>query len=419
MVGTTGNAASVRQRRDFLAELCWRLERIAVAESASAHLASRGTSFAILPMWLWRPPALDMGRKGAGLVPVRVTYTRRGTAVGPVVPAPLNRRVTVCWWARGAGWDLSGQLVLVPGGDGHGCASPDQSATLARLPTEMPALLAGHSDGGGERRLVTLIANGEQARWELLNELSTMARKYLWRARAKFLGAVQDGEMVAPWQPEMAPAELTKDDIERLADEIILGTGDKPSRADGLIERCLLPSTFEAVDPLRYVSVSLRCAASQAFARQIGDPAAGVEVRRIADMLSLPKHRPLTNEEVELVIKTYRTAHPGDPLGKERALRALRFRPGSPVQPRPHYVQPAPELSPVDTTIKTLVQACRQEGGSDLADVAQRWLSGAVEGDEPDVQALASELWLPPAEVAALLAQARAIAASLMEGAAA
>lgn len=408
--------------RDFLAELCWRLERIAVAESASAHLASRGTSFAILPMWLWRPPALDMGRKGAGLVPVRVTYTRRGTAVGPVVPAPLNRRSTVCWRARGAGWDLSGQLVLVPGSDSPGDGSGDLGRLTAptRASTELPQLICARNwQSDARRHLTELAADAEQARWELLDELTTMTKKYLWRARARFLGAVQDGEMLAPWQPEMAPAELTKDDIERLADEIILGNGDKPSRADGLIERCLLPSTFEAVDPLRYVSVSLRCAANQAFARQIGDPAAGVEVRRIADMLSLPKHRPLTDEEVELVIKTYRAVHPGDPLGKERALRALRFRPGSPVQPRPRSVQPAPELSSVDTTIKTLVQACRREGGSDLADVAQRWLSGAVEGDEPDVQALASELWLPPAEVAALLAQARAIAASLMKGAAA
>ena len=81
--------------RDFLADFCWHLGRMVVGKAAAGLASCRRAGAAVLPVWVWLPPNMDMGRKGTGLVPVRVAY---GDDC-PVVLVPPNGTVEVPWRA--------------------------------------------------------------------------------------------------------------------------------------------------------------------------------------------------------------------------------------------------------------------------------------------------------------------------------
>ena len=509
---------------DYLAALCWRLGRMVAGNAAAAlqeRLITQGPTgdiagdgphqagVAVLPVWVWLPPKVDMGRKGAGLVPVRLTYQRLGAAQQPITPAddiqtsdtqpedvrdngpihlvPAGGDVEVAWRARGAGWDTSGTLSLRPGPLSPALSGPDGRTSSHNRPRHAPASCPGRSPigarpspdgmpqdilpptspvalaaGGVLPALDELAQDGGRARWEIITELETMVRKYLWRARSRVLDLVEQGELYIPAQRahggDMPVQRARSSDIslhdggdwlsgpvlDTLADEIVLGPDGRRSRADRLLERCLLPGTFNNVDPLRYVATSLRCTAVQAVQRHLGDPAAGAGVRRVAAQLSVPRDRPLSPEDIQLVLKEFQAAHPKERLGPARAARALEFYTAA-LAPMPaqrhrsngtgarsghnadHSAKPstqrrlhiAPDVT-ASEIVRSIVEHCRSEGGNDLATVAQRWLTAVAAGEDVNIPALAQELWVSPEQARSLMAAAQATAAraSIHDGAA-
>ena len=53
--------------RYFLAELSWRLGPMVVGKAAAGLVSTQRAGAAVLPVWLWLRPKVDMGRKGQGL----------------------------------------------------------------------------------------------------------------------------------------------------------------------------------------------------------------------------------------------------------------------------------------------------------------------------------------------------------------
>lgn len=391
--------------RDFLADLCWRLGRMVIGRAAAGLAPCRPAGAVVVPVWVWLRPNMDMGRKGAGLVPVRVAY---GDDDCPVVLVPPGGVVEVPWRAIGAGWDLSGS-VLVTAGD---VAGLPVMPPYGRVPTSVPiTVVAPVLDVLA--LLSRLVKDGELARWELLEDFTVMARKYIWRSRSGVMHAVECGEMV-----ERGRMRLVRGEVDAMADEIVV-RGDGLSRADRLLGHCLLPTTFAKVDPLRYVAVGLRVAAHQAVRRHIGDPQVGPEVRRIADALALPRHREPTAEEVNLVVKAYGAAHAKARLGRNRAVKALEARTGATVLLEPDPVvadvaEEATELVFVSRTIVTIVACCQVEGGDKLAEVAGHWLPAVASGRKLTLEDLSAELHCGPDTTRRLVRRVQEIATQVM-----
>ena len=130
------------RKRYFLPELCWRLGHMVIGKAAFGLVLPLPAGAAVLPVWIWLRAKADMGRKGRDLVPVRVDY---GTA-GPLVLVPEGGAVVVPWTALGAGWELSGQVLVRAGEQCHsGPGRPPARRTPTSVPTEVltPVLDAG------------------------------------------------------------------------------------------------------------------------------------------------------------------------------------------------------------------------------------------------------------------------------------
>ena len=408
------------RKRDFLAELCWRLGRMVIGKAASGSVPCHPAGAAVLPVWIWRRAKANMGRKGRDLVPVRVDY---GTA-GPLVLVPEGGTVVVPWTALGAGWELSGHVLVRAG---EQCRHVPERPPAGRIPTcvpteiEAPVLDAGALAG----YLAGLAKDGDMARWELLEDFGAMVRKYIWRARSSVLHAVAKGELA-----ERESMNLTEADVDAMADGLVFGQGNgKLSRAERLLGRCLLPGTFAGVDPLRYVSAGLKVAARQAVRGYIGDVPAGPEVRRLADELGLPRDRPLAEEELALVIKAYLARHPNVVFGREQACKALGLRTwataqsGNVVRLRREPQPSAPDIAEHVTgalsatqAIALIVEQCRAEGGAFLAEVAQVWLASAADDGSLAAEWVSSQVHHYPRNMSQLIAQVRRIAAQVMTG---
>jgi hypothetical protein len=389
-------------RQDYQGVLCWRLGRMVTGRTAENALATKAKAsrLAVLPVWLWLPPKQDMGRKGQGLAPIQVNYQG-----GPVVLSSSGSEAErVEWTAVGAGWDIGSQLTVGASGE----PAPNPSPT--RSPNELPASVQAEHLGveGVRLRLQALAEDGQAARWELVEELSSMALKYVWRARSAALASLH------PRADGMLEQLFSTEDVQAAADELVLGADGRRSRVDSLLERCLQPRTFERVDPLRYIATSLRCSARQMVNRRLGDPDIGAQVRRLADQLELPTHRELTEEEIHLVKKSYLVHRPSSRLGKARIAAATRPRLISSLAVRPGDEPPSPSVEHVPSIIDQIVGACKAEGGDLLAEVAQCWLSRTAIGDQPTNKDLADELWLDQRQVGWLVTQAREIAARLI-----
>jgi len=425
---------------DYLATTCWRLERYIAGMAAKDAVARLGAAdsapqalVALLPVWVWARPRMDMGRKGSGLVPVRMLYEAEGhgasvamDGASPVVIAEKSG-AAVKWTMCGAGWSSSGSIILK-----EGSTLPERPVRPSRSPIAPPEEVVAVRGALASRLMGSLISDGESATWELRHSMEEAVRKYLWRAYAKFSAMIDAGERIAVRQPgpdaisaivEAGAVEqdmLTPTDIDTIVNEIVLGSHDRPSRVSRLLERCAMPRTFERVDPLRYIAVALRCAADQAMQSYVGDFSFGNEIRRIADSLDLPKDREPSSDEIDHVLKCYKEEHPGKSLGALRVIRALRLRSGlipwsvghSSVQP--DHTDSVISAISIEEIKEILVKRCYAEGGDSLAEVARRWLAATMDGDDLDTSETAKDLLVRQKDVQRLIEDVRRLAGSTL-----
>lgn len=161
-----------------------------------------------------------------------------------------------------------------------------------------------------------------------LDRLADDAHQASWAARMSIEQAVTDAVHAAHTRvrAEISASDtyawplLDETKLAELADRMLLGTdGDPDSRVGRMLERCLAPRAFLRVDPLRYVTVTLRRDAEEEVRTAIGDPRVGRKVRQVA--------RELGTSDVEEIVRAYRQVWPADKLAADRARRALDVGP--------------------------------------------------------------------------------------------
>lgn len=298
-------------RHEWIDELCARLERIVhgqVAERILEHaVPDRDGAVAVAPVWRWVRPRIDMGRKahrldGAPmLMPVRMAWQ----------PAPvvvLTSPTPAAWSMTGLGHYGTGEVTLVP------VHQPTPAPTGDRFPTDGTLDVETLDPAGVRARLQELVDDGRQARWDALMSLEHYVNRAVHHAVVSVSWDVSGA--TAGDQPAWVLDDTGKQTV---ADRMLLGSDDHRSRVDRLIERCLEPSVFVNVDPLRYVVKDLHRSAEAEVRKAIGDPHIGRKIRAV--------QRAMPSASLREVIATYREAHPGDHLSTRRAARALTAGP--------------------------------------------------------------------------------------------
>ena len=243
----------------------------------------------LLPVWVWVLPKISVGRKGQQngsplLLPVRVTFA--GGSVAATGTEPID------WAVEGLGYSVRGTSRIVGDLIELGVCGPQPVRQVV-----------------GAAEVGQVLQAGEMAWWQMLSEFESMVRVYIPRAHSALrseLGSFSGRE---------TPPLLNETDIDVLVDRILLGSNDHPSRAARLIGRCLNGATFRRVDPVRYISSSLRRDAEDEVRKLVGDPYQGAKIRAFAKGQGL--------SDPAAVLEGYTRAYPGDKMGLDRVESAL------------------------------------------------------------------------------------------------
>lgn len=282
---------SDQARHEWVDRLCGRLERILWGEGAAdPHLT--GDWVHPLPVWDWRPPVIDIGRKARRrdgrtmLMPVRIDWT-------PTLLLPArddDTLVTLHWAVSGLGHTGAGTVTVQ-----HTGARSPLRVVDGQWPTSAPP--TAPTPVGGLRQ------DAHTARWEALMSLEGWVEMAVERAVKVVSADLADGVPV-----------LDRTGREQVRDRLLLGV-DGTSRVQRLLTRCTQPDVFAHCDPVRYVTVDLGRAAVEVVRQSVDDPRIGPAVRRLrADMpdASLPE-----------LLAEFRVRHPQADLAMWRAWRSL------------------------------------------------------------------------------------------------
>lgn len=321
-----GGAGRDGARHRWLERWCELLERMWLAQCAQALLArpeelpeGAATVF-VAPMWLWRRAALDVGRKaraadgGTLLMPVRLDWSP-----APVLVIEPGQRATLSWTADGLGWRGQGSTG-VTGTDPGAAPGPSQDwAEARRRPGGPTAAVAAHagrrgvSAGEVTRVLAGLVEDGRVARWSAVQRVEPLVRANLARANT-YLS--HDVCMGGDHHPRPLVGEVTLDTVH---DRLMFGDQGEDSFVFRLLRRCLQVDTFTKVDPLRWLTATIRREAQQTLRGVLGDPHVGSKIRRAA--------RELGDADTVAVLAAYRARHPRDMVGPARVKAALSVAP--------------------------------------------------------------------------------------------
>jgi len=309
------NAADVQDsltgenRHAWIDHFCASLNRIIVGRSAQAVLDAGNlpeqAGVVVAPVWAWLEPKIDMGRKSRNnatgetlLMPVRYDYPE-----GPVLLVTESR--SVAWTAQGLGNEENGTMGLSVG-TGY---SP-QTENLDLTGTNHVHLLPQRKV---EKVLRTLAADGEAASWEMRMGLESM----VVNAVAYAVRSVSFDVMGSNAHDDIQRDAGVLDDAgrQKVIDRMLLGEDSAQGRVAYMIDRCVKPSVFIKVDPLKYVVTDLRRSAEEEIRKQIRDPRIGRKIRAM--------RRAMPDIHLNDFIDVYRERYPGDNLSWRRAVSAL------------------------------------------------------------------------------------------------
>ncbi len=300
-------------RHGWIDELCTRLERVAWGQEAErllTHPEALPDSGALfpLPAWLWVHPGIDVGRKantagGSLLLPVRIVRPDGAVRVVPIGCCERDE-----WSADGMGISESGHtdMVAAPLAEPH-------PGPLDPRRTEITEPCLSRTEL--EKRLHRISRDGLDARWQVLLGLEPYVKAAVNDAHGYVCA-----ELAGPDRHSRPVLDHTG--LELVSNTLLLGSDDTGrtarrgrSAVSRLLDRCLNANTFQRVDPLRYIKVTLRRDAEDAVRVSIGDPRIGSKVRAIS--------RELGTSNIQEVIAVYRRRYPRDELGERRAAAAL------------------------------------------------------------------------------------------------
>lgn len=382
------------ERHGWIDAMCTRFEAIVNGDYAQAilngdygPLPTRG-QIVTLPAWLWGPPTRSVGRKAAARgggtlhLPTRVTWHG-----GPVQVIAAGTETTCEWSAVGVSGSGAGSATLATT---NTAASEINELGTNGLPVRITARAVTRPKM--RKALAELVEAGKAAKWEAIVALEPFVERACARALANISNELGGGPTFE-WEASGATTRVLDNvSVEKVRDEMLLGSDTHPGAVHQLLNRCLRPGSFRNVDPLRYISDSIRRDAEDAMRREIGDPRIGPKVRRMF------RERP-TSTLPEL-LQRYNAAYPADNIGSGRAARALLHEPAAatPFSAVAHrddwsplddlHIEPSFEDSSDDhqeamEELAALLAQKRYRSRMDevIADVAARHLPASLYGD--------------------------------------
>lgn len=303
------------ERHGWLDSWCGLIARIIHGRQAQQALEEGlpgDVAVAALPVWAWARPVTSVGRKGRArdggvlLLPVRVDWSPTALAI---VPAGSEGEYE--FTAAGLGIEQRGRSVLsATGGAGFSAANLD----LGIRPLERSVLPVLTAESAG-RELARIAEDGTTALWEAVTSLETFIERAVLRAHTYISGDVDSGPLLDPGG------------LERVRDNLLFGAegGSGPSSVMRIINRATDPTQFIRVDPQRWLTVELHRDAQQEVRRQVGDPATGSKIRRVARQVGV--HRVTSPADIDRVVAACAVAHPRDRIGRGRVAAALSVGP--------------------------------------------------------------------------------------------
>lgn len=295
--------------------VCGRWHRI-IRGRAAARLLDNGQlprwgAAVDLPSWLWRRPAINVGRKarpGAGggklRLPIRMQWEG-----GPIAVAATNTWQQLVWTAVGMGHTLAGTVTLDVAAslDTVALVDDEQIVATATRPSVAHKTMTA--------KLRSWVRDGELARWEALMGLEPMAWMALKNAATAATAEITNHQRDLGKTAHTGQL-LSDTSLEAVANRLLLGDPDtdKPSAMVRLLDRCLNPHTFVKADPLRYVSLSIRRDADAAVRKALDDPRAGRKIRTV-----IREQNPATPDDL---LRAYKEQFPSDHVGQLSAAKA-------------------------------------------------------------------------------------------------
>lgn len=264
-------------------------------------------AIAVMPSWAWVVPVIDVGKKGHNADGERIAMPSRLVWTGgPVVVLTPGVPVEIEWHLTCLGHDRRGSLTVLFSEDTGVQTTGVEGIDVTPIGREFSSLR--HA----QRLLRAIVNEGKDGRWNLVSSLEVFTNKKLIHANSTV--AAELGEFA-----DHAIATVLDDiAIEELLTEMLYGQGES-SVITRMVDRSLLPETFQSVDPMHYFAVGLRARAEEAIRRRIGDPKIGPKIRRV-----LMRSKATTLDEL---LVAYNEAHPQDSLAKKRAIAALTAGP--------------------------------------------------------------------------------------------
>lgn len=296
-------------RHGWMDRLCSNLAAMIAGRAAADLLESplpEAAALAVLPSWLWAPPAVDVGAKskarGGGTLslPVRLCWLP-----SPVQLIGAEEPTALTWTGSGLGTQGTGVLECTPI---PAALAEDEAPVSGGVDVAVPTRLSAPVYSRHELRseLNRLVEDGRMARWAIITDLEPYVTAAVASAARSAVNELGESDAVGL---------LDQPSLESLSDELLLGCDEGPGPVHRLLEKALVPTTFARVDPQRWFRVALSRDAEQALRRRISDPWVGPRIRAVA--------RDLGTEDVDAVIAAYNRIHPGDRVAVQRVSAAL------------------------------------------------------------------------------------------------
>jgi hypothetical protein len=299
---------------ESMSVLCASLEKIAIGQDAQKLLNSgnipESASLVVLPAWSWQHPRIDVGRKdkfngGRVMLPVRVSWTS-----GSVIIVPAGSTHLFSYDLCGLGNTGSGTVTV-----SNTAATVGVLRSADRVDGQL--LSSRFSASVGTRTSITyllkkLVEEGKNEKWALMERMNNWSVNIFKMAAGAVSNEITGG---APGEVKMT--KLTDMHLlDQLRQKFILGEdNDEDSACMRLIDRCLASGTFAKVDPIKYITTSIRENAERAIRVAIDDPRTGRKVRTLSRELGIT--------DIEELREAYRVFYPKERTGKELIFRAL------------------------------------------------------------------------------------------------
>lgn len=303
-----------RQRHEWLERLCARLWDMSLSDADV--VTEEASAVVVLPMWVYLTPKVNVGSKSrSGLIPSRIVWD--GENDRHLTQLVAGQSVDIAWEAPGLGYDPA------PSGSVHVEVGeiPSIEYDTWGVPSRIRAVVSSPSElRMWEDEVHAQAKESEWAVYAMLEHPARLAAEHACYAISYEIAGYQYGDETSsavPLERTVRPV-LDPISLEGVSTELLVGTESRnpmSSPVMRIVERCMRPTSFVHVEPLRFIQTALQRDAAAIIRRRIEDPHIGPKVRRV-----MREHQPATVEEL---VEIYSGIYPSDRLSNGRAEKAI------------------------------------------------------------------------------------------------